>query len=261
MVSSLSACQELKFARTRTSAGTRPPSRDRTPDHCLLADARFRSRRMDPAELDVASGRRRAVQAVAAVLLMVTRETWTRQPGPLTPQRFADHLLVRVGSRRRRTFGAPVRPPRRAHGRRGRLDRRCGCVSGCPLARARGSSPRSMRRLSRSTPAPVARRRYRLRHWRAARCGGMTVDGARLAAGLRACVGAPAALGRVERIGEADPDIRRAIAAIVAAENRSDAEARMGRCRDYRCHVPGAAGGSRGRRCHRDAARLYVRRS
>ena len=97
-------------------------------------------------ELDVALiGAGRAIQAVAAVLLMVDPAgPRARGPGPLAAPRGADDLPVRGDARRRRALGAAVRPPRRAGRGRGGPDR--GLRLRCRLPGVHGPPPRARRR-------------------------------------------------------------------------------------------------------------------
>ena len=121
-----------------------------TTAYWLTADAPRERWRRD--ELDVALlGAGRAIQTVAAVLLMVrSARPRPRHPGPLAPLRGADDLPVRGGARRDRAVRAAVGTPRRARRRgRGPHRRRAAATPAARPAPDRASSRRRRASASR----------------------------------------------------------------------------------------------------------------
>ena len=168
---------EVRHGRERRLGPDRP-ARARAPDDGLLADRGARCRRAGGAnDLDVALiGAGRAIQTVAAVLLMVDpRDLGLVDPGPLAAPGGADDLPVRGGARRvglsERLLAAPRRADRR---RRGLIDA-CGCEAAArlhrPAARAGRRRQGAGAALLAELGAPArasCRRHERERHARAA---------------------------------------------------------------------------------------------
>ena len=111
-------------------------------------------------ELDIAlMGAGRAIQTVAAVLLMVDpRDLGPRDPGPLAASRGADDLPVRGDARRDRPERAALGAPRRADRRGRRPDPRLRLRQRLPGLHRTAARAGRRRPGARAAPARRARR-------------------------------------------------------------------------------------------------------